>query len=48
MSQDDVEAELARLRAENEALKARSSAGNATCASATRAGCPSTGWGGSR
>jgi hypothetical protein len=25
MSQDDVEAELARLRAENEALKARSS-----------------------
>ena len=27
MSQDDVEAELARLRAENEALKARSSAG---------------------
>jgi hypothetical protein len=27
MSQDDVEAELARLRAENEALKARSSRG---------------------
>ena len=27
MSQDDVEAELARLRAENEALKARSSGG---------------------